>query len=250
MLRGHAGQHELKGASGAAVQRQTTMNLGRGSLKRTGSVSRSKTRSRSASSSGTRRTTPISRTRTTTTKNRAYPEIDRRIRETYIKESTAQKTKQYDMYKRFIRWASDRLDDNGIVGFITNRSYVDSKQDDGFRKVVLDEFSDLYIVDLGGDVRANGRVGNVFGIMTGVAVGFLVRRREIPERSKHPLPRIPDEIQVQISFIPSEIFRFQIYRSRKSNQTRNTIGSTSRTAGSTNSCLSQIGRQACEVSLR
>ena len=42
-------------------------------------------------------------------KNREYPEIDRRIRETYIAESTAQKTKQYDMYKRFIRWASDRL---------------------------------------------------------------------------------------------------------------------------------------------
>ena len=42
-------------------------------------------------------------------KNREYPAIDARISETYIKESTAQKTKQYDMYKRFIRWASDRL---------------------------------------------------------------------------------------------------------------------------------------------
>ena len=43
-------------------------------------------------------------------KNREYPAIDRRIRETYIASSTAQKTKQYDMYKRFIRspWASGR----------------------------------------------------------------------------------------------------------------------------------------------
>ena len=110
--------------------------------------------------------------------NRTYPEIDKRISDTYIAASAAQKTKQYDMYKRFIRWASDRLADDGIIAFITNRSYIDSRQDDGFRKTVLDEFSDLYIVDLGGDVRKNGKVGNVFGIMTGVAVGFLVRRAQ------------------------------------------------------------------------
>ena len=42
-------------------------------------------------------------------RNREYPAMDQRIKETYIAESTAQKTKQYDMYKRFIRWASDRL---------------------------------------------------------------------------------------------------------------------------------------------
>ena len=127
-------------------------------------------------------------------KNREYPEMDRRISETYIAASTAQKTKQYDMYKRFLRWASDRLDDNGIIGFITNRSYIDKRQDDGFRKVVLDEFNDLYIVDLGGDVRANGQVGNVFGIMTGVAVGFLVRRHETQKRANIHYHAIPDEI--------------------------------------------------------
>ena len=107
--------------------------------------------------------------------NRTYPEIDRRIGETYIAESTAQKTKQYDMYKRFIRWASDRLADDGIIAFITNRAYLDKLQDDGFRKVALREFSDVYIVDLGGDVRKSKGVGNIFGIMTGVAIGFFVR---------------------------------------------------------------------------
>ena len=80
------------------------------------------------------------------------------------------------MYKRFIRWASDRLADNGIVAFVTNRSYVDKHQDDGFRKVTTREFNDVYIIDLGGDVRGKSRSGNVFGIMTGVAVGFFVRR--------------------------------------------------------------------------
>ena len=108
--------------------------------------------------------------------NREYPDVDRRIRETYVAEGTAQRTHQYDMYKRFIRWASDRLSDDGIVAFITNRSYIDSRQDDGFRKVAPGEFSDLYIVDLGGDVRkSGGGVGSVFGIMTGVAIGFFVR---------------------------------------------------------------------------
>ncbi|HEY9704902.1 MAG TPA: N-6 DNA methylase, partial [Allocoleopsis sp.] len=45
-------------------------------------------------------------------KNREYEEIDKRIKATYVKESTAQKTKVYDMYSRFFRWASDRLGDN------------------------------------------------------------------------------------------------------------------------------------------
>jgi len=51
--------------------------------------------------------------------NRKYPRIDARIRSTYIKQSNATKTKQYDMYVRFFRWASDRIHDSGIVAFIT-----------------------------------------------------------------------------------------------------------------------------------
>ena len=109
------------------------------------------------------------------TANREYLEIDRRIRDTYVKEGTAQKTHQYDMYKRFMRWASDRLADDGIIAFITNRAYLDSLQDDGFRKVMAQEFSDLYIVDLGGNFQSNGNVGNVFDITIGVAIAFFVR---------------------------------------------------------------------------
>ena len=52
-------------------------------------------------------------------KNREYPQIDQRIKSTYIAESTAQKTKLYDMYARFFRWASDRLDANGVLAFVT-----------------------------------------------------------------------------------------------------------------------------------
>ena len=115
------------------------------------------------------------------TANRTYPEIDRRIRETYVKEGTAQRTHQYDMYKRFIRWASDRLSDDGVVAFITNRAYLDARQDDGFRGVAAGEFTDIYVMDLGSDVRRNPKISgtthNVFGIQTGVAVAFFVRQK-------------------------------------------------------------------------
>jgi predicted helicase len=113
-------------------------------------------------------------------KNREYPDIDKRIKETYIKASTAQKTKLYDMYARFFRWASDRVDENGIVAFISNRSFVEKQTFDGFRAVIEREFNEAWIVDLGGDVRANPKLSgtkhNVFGIQTGVAISFLVKR--------------------------------------------------------------------------
>jgi hypothetical protein len=113
-------------------------------------------------------------------KNREYKEVDERIKKTYIAESTAQKTKLYDMYARFFRWASDRLDANGILALITNRSFIDSRTFDGFRKVVAQEFNEIRVVDLGGDVRANPKLSgtkhNVFGIQTGVAISFLVKK--------------------------------------------------------------------------
>lgn len=116
-------------------------------------------------------------------KNRAYAHIDTRIKETYIKASTAQKTKLYDMYARFYRWASDRLGDDGILAFVTNRSFIESRTFDGFRKVIANDFTEMWLVDLGGDVRENPKLSgtkhNVFGIQTGVAIAFLVRKKGI-----------------------------------------------------------------------
>ena len=113
-------------------------------------------------------------------KNREYPQIDARIKQTYIAQSTAQKTKLYDMYARFFRWASDRLHENGVLAFVTNRSFIESRTFDGFRKTVAQEFADIYVVDLGGDVRANPKLSgtkhNVFGIQTGVAISFMVKK--------------------------------------------------------------------------
>ncbi len=116
-------------------------------------------------------------------KNRDYPNIDKRIKDTYIKYSTAQKTKVYDMYARFLRWASDRIDQNGVIAFVSNNSFLDARTYDGFRKVVADEFNHIYIIDLKGDARMSGEQrrregGNVFSdeIRVGVAVYFLVRK--------------------------------------------------------------------------
>lgn len=115
-------------------------------------------------------------------KNRTYAHIDKRIKDTYIKASTAQKAKLYDMYARFYRWASDRLGDEGVLAFVTNRSFIESRTFDGFRKLITNEFQEIWIVDLGGDVRANPKLSgtkhNVFGIQTGVAIALCVRRKD------------------------------------------------------------------------
>lgn len=123
-------------------------------------------------------------------KNREYWEdhkkkkggVDGRIKDTFVKFSTAQKTKVYDMYSRFFRWAMDRIDQNGMIAFITNRSFIDSRTYDGFRKCVEDDFDYCYVVDTRSDVRANPKIAgtthNVFGIQTGVAIMFLVRKAD------------------------------------------------------------------------
>jgi len=108
---------------------------------------------------------------------------DARIKETYLAESSAQKTKLYDPYLRFFRWASDRIGEKGIIGFITNRSYLSGRYADGFRKSVVKEFQEAWIVDLKSDVRRNPKISgtknNIFGIQTGVAIGFFVRNPKL-----------------------------------------------------------------------
>ena len=122
-------------------------------------------------------------------KNKVYIDLDKRIKDTYVNLSSAQKTKQYDMYKRFIRWASDRIksEDDGIIAFITNNAYLDSRQDDGFRKSVQKEFDYIYIIDLKGNARKRNKSegGNVFNIQTGVAIMFLIKKGNSNKQKSH-----------------------------------------------------------------
>jgi len=116
--------------------------------------------------------------------NRFYKYIDDRIRETYIKEGKAQnQIVLFDMYVRFLRWASDRIDKNGIVAFVSNNSFIDALAFDGFRKCIADEFSEIYIINLKGNARTSGERrrkegGNVFSdeIRVGVAVYFIIKK--------------------------------------------------------------------------
>ncbi len=170
---------DWQGASGGAVQRQGAFNLGGVSEENWIRVQEQNEKSISVII-GNPPYNATQRYWNDFNPNRAYPAIDQRIRETYTQASGAQNLhKQYDMYKRFIRWASDRLDDDGIVGFVTNRAYLDTRQDDGFRQIAAQEFTDIYVLDLGSDVRRNPKISgtthNVFGIQTGVAIGFFVR---------------------------------------------------------------------------
>ena len=169
---------DWQGATGSAVSRQASFNLGGLSTENWMRVQLQNEKTISVII-GNPPYNANQQNENDNNKNREYPEIDRRISDTYVLESSAQKTKQYDMYKRFIRWASDRLEDDGIIAFITNRAYLEARQDDGFRQVAGEEFTDIYLLDLGSDVRRNPKISgtthNVFGIQTGVAIGFFVR---------------------------------------------------------------------------
>ncbi|HTL90276.1 MAG TPA: N-6 DNA methylase [Leptolyngbya sp.] len=112
--------------------------------------------------------------------NRSYKEIDKRIKETYVKQGTAQnQIVLYDMYVRFVRWASDRVGKNGVIALAMNRSFIDSRAFDGFRKCLEEEFDYIYMIDTKSDVRTNPKISgtkhNVFEIQTGVAIAFFVK---------------------------------------------------------------------------
>ncbi|WP_420113772.1 DEAD/DEAH box helicase, partial [Pseudactinotalea sp.] len=120
--------------------------------------------------------------------NLRYPTLDGRIEDTYAKRSSAtNKNSLYDSYVRAIRWASDRIGDAGVVGFVTNGGFIDANTADGLRKTLADEFSALYVYNLRGNQRTAGELsrkegGKVFGAgsRNTVAITYLVRRPDGP----------------------------------------------------------------------
>ncbi|WP_237232664.1 DEAD/DEAH box helicase [Rothia nasisuis] len=115
-------------------------------------------------------------------KNNKYPALDATIANSYVKLSTAtNKNGLYDSYVRGIRWASNRINGNGVIGFISNGSFIDGNTADGIRKTFVNEFSKIYVYNLRGGIR--GRSGenakregqNIFNIMTPVAICVLVK---------------------------------------------------------------------------
>ena len=114
--------------------------------------------------------------------NLAYPRLDERIAATYAAKSTgANKNSLYDSYFRALRWASDRIGERGVIAFVSNSSFVDGNSADGVRLSLQEEFSHIFTYNLRGGVRgkmgdvAKREGGNVFPIMTGVAITVLVK---------------------------------------------------------------------------
>lgn len=114
--------------------------------------------------------------------NFSYPHLDNKIENTYVRHSSGGlMTKVYDSYFRAIRWASDRINESGVIAFVSNNSFLDANSTDGVRLSLQNEFSQIFIYNLRGGVRgkmgdiARREGGNVFPIMTGVAITILVK---------------------------------------------------------------------------
>lgn len=115
--------------------------------------------------------------------NVRYATLDAKIEKTYAARSNAtSKRTLYDAYVRAIRWASDRIGDSGIVGFVTNGGFIDANTADGLRKTLAEEFTSLYVYNLRGNARTAGEQrqrerGNVFGAgaRTTVSIALLVK---------------------------------------------------------------------------
>ncbi len=114
--------------------------------------------------------------------NLSYPTLDSRITETYARKTDAQnKNNLYDSYIRAIRWASDRINDDGLIAYVTNNGFIDSNTASGLRKCLVEEFSNIFVVNYRGNSRMAGEAarregGNIFDIRVGVSVIFLVKR--------------------------------------------------------------------------
>ena len=113
-------------------------------------------------------------------KNRCYEVVDARVRHTYSADSAAtNKNALSDPYVKAIRWATDRIGNEGIVAYVCNNSFIDDIVFDGLRKHLARDFDALYVLNLGGNVRKNpklsGTTHNVFGIQVGVSINLFVR---------------------------------------------------------------------------
>lgn len=118
--------------------------------------------------------------------NQDYPKLDKRVEETYAAESTANlKNSLYDSYIKAFRWASDRIGNKGVIGFVTNGGWLDGNAQDGLRKCFAKEFTSIYVFNLRGNARTSGEqrqkeAGNVFGAgtRTPVIITILVKNPE------------------------------------------------------------------------
>jgi predicted helicase len=91
-----------------------------------------------------------------------------------------------DDYVKFIRFAQWKINHvgEGVLGFITNHSYLDNPTFRGMRQSLMKTFNEIYILDLHGnslkkEVCPDGsKDENVFDIRQGVAVAFFIKKKD------------------------------------------------------------------------
>ncbi|MGN8433234.1 type ISP restriction/modification enzyme, partial [Helicobacter pylori] len=125
--------------------------------------------------------------------NLSHPKLEKRVYEKYGKNSTAKVGKTTrDTLIQSIRMASDLLKDKGVIGFVVNGSFIDSKSADGFRKCVAKDFSHLYVLNLRGNARTSGEErkkqgDGIFdsGSRATVAIVFFVKDSSVTNNTIH-----------------------------------------------------------------
>ncbi|WQU42702.1 DEAD/DEAH box helicase [Helicobacter pylori] len=125
--------------------------------------------------------------------NLSHPNLEKWVYETYGKNSTAKNGKTTrDTLIHSIRMASDVVKDKGVLGFVVNGSFIDSKSADGFRKRVAQEFARLYVLNLRGNQHTSGEVsrkegGKIFdsGSRATVAIIFFVKDKSVQNSAIH-----------------------------------------------------------------
>lgn len=124
--------------------------------------------------------------------NEHYEKLDARLEETYVRQTeSSNKNKLYDSYIRAYRWASDRIKEKGVIGFVTNAGWIETNSADGMRKCMAEEFNSIYIFHLKGNQRTSGERsrqegGKIFGegSRAPVAIVLLVKNPDDPEKGK------------------------------------------------------------------
>lgn len=90
----------------------------------------------------------------------------------------------YVKFIRFAQWKMERVEE-GVVGVITNHSWIDSPTFKGMRKSLMETFNQIYVLDLHGNAKKRERAPdggddqNVFDIEQGVAISLFVKQPDL-----------------------------------------------------------------------
>ncbi|QQW85011.1 DEAD/DEAH box helicase [Helicobacter pylori] len=123
--------------------------------------------------------------------NLIHPKLEKWVYEKYGKNSAAKVgATTRDTLIQSIYMASELLKDRGVLGFVVNGSFIDSKSADGFRKCVAQEFAHLYVLNLRGNARTSGETfkkegGKIFdsGSRATIAIIFFVKDKDAPNNT-------------------------------------------------------------------